>query len=157
MSSYTIKDIISSTDRFKIYTLMCSPQNLNNKIGLIRSDKIPVINIGKQLAFYIEELDDYRFLNIDVYDYIKKIFEKNMTKINGSGNDVVAIYNLGILLEPSLELNAGQLLKEFSKSAALIIIWENQSELRDRLHWLTQQNIFLDFSETQIKKLHYAI
>jgi len=137
---------------------MCNPIDLNDKIGLMQSERISVINIGKQLASYIEKLDDYRYLDIDVYDYIKKLLERHMTKINGYGNDVVAIYNLGILLEPCLKLNASQLLKEFSKSVALIIIWENQFEMPDRLHWLTQQNnIFLDFSETQIKKLHDAI
>jgi len=76
----------------------------------------------------------------------------------GAGNDVVAICNLGILMEPALELNAVQLFKEFSKSAALIIIWDNQSEIPDRLDWLTQkQNFFLDFSDIQLKKLQYAI
>jgi len=51
-----------------------------------------------------------------------------------------------------------QLFKEFSKSTSLIILWENQSELPDRLEWLTQKNnFFLDFSESQLKKLQYAI
>jgi hypothetical protein len=61
-------------------------------------------------------------------------------------------------MEPALELNAVQLFKEFSKSTSLIILWENQSELPDRLEWLTQKNnFFLDFSESQLKKLQYAI
>ena len=84
--------------------------------------------------------------------------DKHKVKINNNGNEVVAIQNLGILLEPALELNASQLLKEFSKTAALIIIWENQSDIPNRLHWSTQQNnIFLDFADTPLKKLQYAI
>lgn len=97
-------------------------------------------------------------MNIDVFDYVKKILGKHKAKIKNAGNEVVAVYNLGILLEPSLELNAAQLLKDFSKTAALIIIWENQSEIPDCLHWSTQQNnLFLDFTETPLKKLLYAI
>lgn len=78
--------------------------------------------------------------------------DKHKAKINNIGNTVVAIYNLGILFEPAVELNTAQLLKDFSKTAALIIIWENQTENSGRLHWSTQQNnVFLDFTETQFK------
>ena len=158
MSFYSIKDIASSTDRHKIYVLMCSPVELSDRIASIQSASIKVLNIGKELATFIDALADHKYLNIDAYDFIKKLLEKSKTKINDSGNDVIAIYNLGILLEPSLEMNATQLLKEFSKSTALIILWENQSDIPDRLNWLTQkQKFFLDFSDTQLKKLHYAI
>jgi len=159
MSTYSIKDISTTADRFKLYTLMCNANELADKIAFVKSQNINVINIGKELANYIDGLEDFRYLNIDVYDYTKKLLDKNKTKINGgAGNDVVAICNLGILMEPALELNAVQLFKEFSKSAALIIIWDNQSEIPDRLDWLTQkQNFFLDFSDIQLKKLQYAI
>ncbi|HEU4575735.1 MAG TPA: hypothetical protein VFS36_12095 [Chitinophagaceae bacterium] len=158
MSTYSIQDIIQSTDRYKLYTLMCSQDGLEDCISWLYAKKIHTINLGKELAAFIDSLDDFSYLNIDVFDYTKKLLDKHKTKINNPGNDVVAIHNLGILLEPALELNATQLLKEFSKTAALIIIWENQSDIPDRLHWSTQQNnIFLDFTETPLKKLQYAI
>lgn len=158
MSTYSIKDISTTADRFKLFTLMCNPSELPDKIAFVKSQNIDVINIGKELATYINSLEDYRYLNIDIYDFTKKLLENNKAKIDGAGNDVISIYNLGILFEPALELNAVQLLKEFSKSAALIIIWGNQSELPDRLNWPTQkQNFFLDFSDTKLKNLQYAI
>jgi len=158
MSTYSIKDIFNSTDRYKIYTLMCSSHELLRSISYIQSEKINVLNIGKELSSFIDSIVDFRYLNIEVYDHIRKLLEKNKSSINGSVNSVIAIYNLGILLEPSLELNAVQLLKEFSKSASLIIIWENQSDFPDKLNWLTQnQNIFFDFSDAPLKKLQYAI
>ena len=110
------------------------------------------------MATFIDSLEDFRYLNIDVYDFIIKLLEKFKSKSFGMGNDMVAIYNFGILMEASLELNAVQLFKEFSKSTSLIIIWENQSEIPDKLVWPTQKNnYFLDFSEPQLKKLLYAI
>jgi len=158
MSTYSIKDISTTADRFKLYTLMCNANELADKIAFVKSQNINVINIGKELANYIDGLDDFRYLNIDVYDYTKKLLDKHKSKINGAGNDVVAIYNLGILMETALELNAVQLFKEFSKSTSLIIIWDNQSEVPDILDWPTQKNNFyLDFSDTQLKKLQYAI
>ncbi|MBP6046014.1 MAG: hypothetical protein KA530_02920 [Ferruginibacter sp.] len=158
MATYSIKDISSTTDRFKLYTLMCNTNELADKIAFVKSQNISVINIGKELASYIDGLEDFRYLNIDVYDFTKKLLDKHKSKISGAGNDVVAIYNLGILMEAALELNAVQLFKEFSKSTSLIIIWDNQSEHSDILDWPTQKNnFFLDFSESPLKKLQYAI
>jgi hypothetical protein len=158
MSTYSIEDISSTSDRFKLYTLVYNANELQDKIEYLKSQNINVINIGKELATYIDGLDDFSYLNIDVYDYTKKLLDKNKSKINSMGNDVIAIYNLGILMEPALELNAVQLFKEFSKSTSLIILWDNQSDIPDRLEWTTQKhNFFLDFSESQLKKLQYAI
>lgn len=158
MSTYSIEDITSTSDRFKLYTLVYNANELLDKIAYLKSQNINIINIGKELATYIDGLDDFSYLNIDVYDYTKKLLDKNKSKINSMGNDVIAIYNLGILMEPALELNAVQLFKEFSKSTSLIILWDNQSDIPDRLEWLIQKhNFFLDFSESQLKKLQYAI
>lgn len=158
MTTYSINDIFHSTDRYKIFTLMCSTDQLINCISYIQSEKINVINIGKELSLFIESIEDYKYLNIDVYDHVLKLLEKHKSQAKGAGNSVIAIYNFGILLEPSLELNAVQLLKEFAKSASLIIIWENQSDFADKLNWLTQnQNFFFDFSDAPLKKLQHAI
>ena len=158
MSNYSFNHILTSTDRYKIYTLLCNPSELKDKIELVKAQNIPVINLGKELAEYIDRLDDYSYLNIDVYDYCKKLLNDFKEKINGVGNDVVAIYNIGLLMEPILELKPVTLFKEFSKSTALIIIWENQCDIPDRLNWTTQKNNYaLDFSDSPLKKLQDAI
>jgi len=158
MTISSIKDISKTVDRHKLYILECNPNALSASILAIQKQNIPVINMGKELAMYINSLEDYRYLNIDVYDFAKKLLDNKKTKINGVGNDIVAIYNLGILLEPTLELNAAKFLKEFSKSTAVIIIWENQTELPNILNWPTQKNNFnLNFSDIQLNKLQNAI
>ena len=158
MSNYSLNNISTSTDRHKIYTLLCNPSELKDKIELVKAQNIHVINLGKELAEYIDRLDDYSYLNIEVYDYCKKLLNDFKEKINNVGNDVVAIYNIGLLMEPILELNPVTLFKEFSKSTALIIIWENQYDIPDRLNWTTQKNNYaLDFSDSPLKKLQDAI
>ena len=122
MSSYSLHDIATSSDRHKIYTVMCSAEELPHRIATLQSENIPILNIGKELASFIKDREDKKYLSIDAYEFIKALFDKNRSKLNGGGNDLVAIHNLGILFEPALELNAVQLLKEFSKSAAIIII-----------------------------------
>jgi len=158
MDNYSFENIATSTDRFKIYVFYCSAIDLDKGIKFIQSEGINAINVGRELATFIDSLDDYHYLNIEVFEYTKKLLDTYKSKIKGAGNDILAIYNLGILLEPTLELNAVQLLKEFSKSSALIIIWENESEIPDRLNWSTQENnVYLDFSEVLLKKLQNEI
>jgi hypothetical protein len=155
---YNIEDVVQSSERHKLYYLVCPNSSIDMITQELEQTGIKSINVGKTLAFFIDNLEDSSYLNIDVFDYFKNILDEQKAKINNIGNEVVAVYNLGILLEPSIELKATQLLKNFSKAAALIIIWENQSDIPDRLHWLTQHNnIFLDFTETPLKKLQYAI
>jgi hypothetical protein len=158
MSTYTLVDLIHSKDRFKLYSLFCHQDEMANRIAWLEAQNIHSVNLGKELAVFIDKLDDYSYLTIDVFDFVEKLLDKHKSKIDNSGNEVVAVFNIGILLEPALELNATQLLKDFSKTASLIIIWENQSDVQDHLHWSTQQNtIFFDFTETPLKKLQYAI
>ena len=158
MNSFSINDVSRSTDRFKLCVLSCSHEKLLESISFIQSHNISVINIGKEISTFINRLDDYSYLNMDVLDFITKLLEDQKTKIDGTGNDIVAIYNLGILLEPALELKSKQLIKEFSKSSAIIIIWENQFELPDVLNWSTQQKTYsFDFTDTQLKSLQNAI
>jgi hypothetical protein len=158
MNPSSIMDVSQTTDRYKLFVMSCLHKNLSKAISFLKSHNINAINIGKELAEYISGLEDYSYLSIDVHDHAKKILENHKSKINNTGNDIVAVYNLGILLEPALELNAIQLLREFSKSSAIIIIWENQFDNYNRLNWPTNtKNVFLDFSETQLKTLQYAI
>lgn len=158
MDGYVIKDVSVSTDRYKLYVLQTGETQLEKSIDGLRAQAVPVVNLGKEMAAFLDALQDHSYISIDAYDYAKKILDERKTKVSGKGNDIIAIYNIGILLEPALELNAVQLLKEFSKSAALIIIWENQIVMPDRLCWPTQANqFFLDFSETKLKRLQNAI
>jgi hypothetical protein len=158
MSTYSIQDIIQSTDRYKLYTLLCPQEGLAAGISWLEANHIPTINIGKALASFIDGLEDFSYLHIDVFDYMTTLLNTKKAKINHTGNDVIAVYNLGILLEPALELNAAQWLKDYSRAVAVIILWENQSEIPDCLHWPGQQNqFFLDFTETPLKKISHVL
>lgn len=158
MNTYSIEDLVKSTDRHKLYTLLCRQEELSDCIAFLNAQKINPVNVGKELAAFINGLEDYSYMNIDVLDYIKRLLDEHKSKINKTGNDVVAIYNLGILLEPALQLNAVQLLKDFAKTVAIIIIWENGSIQSDRLQWPTQQSSrYFDFTETPLKSIDYAL
>lgn len=158
MSTYSIENAVNCDDRYKLFLLLSSIEGITDSISWLNSKEIKSLNLGKAVANYIDSIDDYRYLTIEVLEHIEKLLDTHKSKFIYTGNDVVAIYNFGILLEPALELNAVQLLKDFSKTSALIIIWENQMPIPNYLNWPTQQNnFFLDFTETPLKTLQYAI
>ena len=145
-------------DRFKLFCISCTNHNINNLLSELHRDGLNSINIGEEIAKYCNSLQDLEYINLNVAEFLMKILDANKSKYANTGNDIIVIYNLGIMMEPSLELNAVQLLKGFSKSTSLIILWDNQFDIPDRLEWSTQKNnFFLDFSESQLKKLEYAI
>lgn len=157
MNKY-LHEVLISDDRYKIFCLACAPNETINCIDSVKSQGIFTINIGNELAKYLNSLEDYSYLSIDVYDFIKKLLDNHKHKVSESTNTVIAIYNLGILLEPQLELDAAKLLKEFSKSSSLILIWQFKIADLDLLTWPTQTTkYFFDFSDATLKKIQYAV
>lgn len=75
MSNYSIKDISASVDRHKIFVLTCKPEEQSACVFYLLSNNIPAVNIGKELATYIDGLKDYRYLAIDTYDFTKKLLD----------------------------------------------------------------------------------
>lgn len=158
MSSYSLKEICQCSSSNKLFLLNVKDNYVKNSISWLKSEGINVVDIGKELAFFIHNLKDFSYLDIEVFDFLKKLLDKQKAKINNTGNEILAIHNLGILFEPALELNPTFMLKDFSRSAGLIIIWEYQSKIPNRLHWPSQQNnIYLDFSETPLRILQNAL
>jgi len=158
MNTYTIKDINNSMDRHKLHAFFCRLDEINYSVDYIQNQNIKTVNVGKELALFIDKLEDFKYLNIDVYDFIKRLLDSSKAEVNGSTNEVVAIYNLGVLFEPALELNVNKFLKDYSKSTVLIIIWENDKDDQEKLNWPTQKNkYFLDLSTIHLKVMQNAI
>lgn len=142
----SIENIINLNSRNKILILKCSLKELAQKIFEIQSIDINVINIGNEVARFINDKSDLKYINIELQDFVSRLIIENKSEIS-SNVYAVAIYNLGILLEPTLEINTTILLKEISKSVTLLIIWDSVMEIPGLLHWSSlKEKYYLDFS-----------
>jgi hypothetical protein len=158
MNLYTLKNIKQSTDRYKLFVFPTTTDQLINSIEWFEEQNIRSLDFGKELARFIAGLQDHSYINIEVIEFIKRLLDLYGTGTNGTGADAVAIYNLGILFEPTLELNPSKLLKDLSKSFPLIILWDQTYNDINFLHWASQENIiYFDFTDTNIKTLKNAI
>lgn len=143
---------LSEVKRQKIYILNYLEDNLSCVKDCLISHKIKTINIGLELAKFL--LDNYqkKHLDIIVSECIEKLINKNAEKIQSQNHKIVAIENIGILLEPELKLNAEKLLAEISKNKHLFVLWSGESDGQGLLYWNNQKERF-NFNFTQYQPL----
>jgi hypothetical protein len=157
-SNMNLANVFRSTDRHKLFLLNCREESFNECLGFLANQHIEAVNIGLEVSVFLNRLEDYRYLNLEVSDFIIKMLNERKHKPEGSMNDVVVIYNLGILMEHALEINASQLLKNFAKNVALIIIGDALELEGNKLFWPNQKESFsIDFNDTSIKQISYEI
>lgn len=116
--------------------------DLNKTIDKFSTCGLCVLNIGKALSEKIETLESTKFLDIDTHEYLQQLIECQSREFFKGKPRVVAIYNLGILLELSLRLDAVQILKELSRNIGILIIWEHEISGDGILHWDDQADKF---------------
>jgi hypothetical protein len=158
MEKATINEVLTSVDRYKLFVLRISSKDLGSSLASFQAKGLPTVNIGLELSKFLKELGANNYLHFEAYDYVKKVLDMEKQRVTTNGNEVVVIYNLGILQETFLQLNAVQLFKDFSKAAALILIWEYTISDRNVLTWPSQHDHFnFDFSDFQIKYVEDAL
>lgn len=144
---------ITDYERYNIYVLTSKDSSLV-EIELLKED-IPVINVGKSLAKSLASIKKAKHLHLEAEDQFKKLIEANTKKLSSEKPPVIAIFNLGILFEKAVSIDAAKIIKELSKSYAIIIIWEDQIDPPDILHWGIQKDAFqLNFTDTHLKQVN---
>ena len=133
---------LSETKRYKIYILQSLYDNFNSSKIFLTSFDIKIINVGKELSEKISSVGANRHLDILVSEFIPKLIEQNARQIPAFNHKIVALENMGILLEPALDLNAEKLLAEISKNVHLLILWSEQLSGAGVLSWTNNKETF---------------
>ena len=133
---------LSETKRYKIYILQTLHDNLNSSKIFLTSFDIRTINVGKELSEKLSSVGSNRHLDILVSEFIPKLIEQNARRIPAFNHKIVALENMGILLEPALDLNAQKLLAEISKNVHLLFLWSEQLSGAGVLSWTNQKETF---------------
>jgi hypothetical protein len=151
---------ITDYERYNIYVLPCKDNSLLEVANALEKQGIPVVNVGKTLAKSLANIKKAKHLHLEAEDQFKKLIETNSQKLSADKPPIVAILNLGILYEEVVSIDAAKIIKELSKSFAIIIIWDEQIESSAILHWgLQKDTIQLNFTDTHLKqvKIPYEI
>ncbi len=89
MKTYTIQDLSTSSDRFKLFVLLCSPNSILEYVDSLESRNINVVNIGEEVASFIENLDNYDYLQIETQEFLFNLLDNEKSSIQDAGNNVV--------------------------------------------------------------------
>jgi len=154
-----LSEYISEYAFYKLVVLKCKNQETSKLISNLHDQNVACLNIGKELANFIQKKDRQDYLDIEIIEYLNQLFDKFSNQTLNSGLKYTVIYNLGILFEPSLNLNPIKLIKDFSRNYCLFIVWEDQIDEDNRLYWTKgdSDNQIVDFSGISIKIIYYEI
>lgn len=142
--------IIEDIGRHNLVLVRYNANSLNVTINRIRDAGISSVNIGKELSEKLQFIESSKYLAIEAQEYLHELIEKHAVQIASGKPKVVAIYNIGILLEPALSLNVANLLKDFSKNMIIIVLWDH-IYAEGQLHWGVQQDKYrLNLSDIYI-------
>ncbi len=153
-----ILNLIKTTDRHKITILRCKPEEGQLCREELYQAGLAPVNIGKEVSQFISGQRDLKFISLKASDFITQLFKEKKVSPDGLPVEALVLYNLGILFEPTLALNPTKILKDNSKSIAIIIVWEYQVDSSGLLTWSDQhRKTNLDFSEIPVKIVDYEI
>jgi hypothetical protein len=150
---------LDSAGRYNIILLKCGFNTSKDIIDQLKKTGVNSINIGRALSEKLKIIELSKFLAIESQEYLREIIEKQAVQLIPGKPDVVAIYNIGILLEQALSLNAANLLKELSKNVTIVLLWDHVYS-EGLLHWGVQQEQYrLNLSDIYIAEgsAEYAV
>jgi hypothetical protein len=139
---------LSEANRYKIYILQNSLDYLESTKNFLNSRDIKIINLGKELSAKLSKENTNRHLDILMPNFIQTLVEENARQIPILKHKIVALENIGVLLEPDFDLNAEKLLAEISKNVHILILWSGQINEQGFLNWTNQKETF-NFNLTQ--------
>jgi len=104
-----------------------------NKLYWIKSQDIddlewdthyPRLDIGKLVAEELTRNPPGRHVSLDIDEYLKATLRQCLV-VQGTPIKGLILDNLGILLEPELELNPEKLFLELSIDAVVVLVWDH--------------------------------
>lgn len=141
------------TKRFKLFWVDSPAKGIDPFLNEAETLGIPTLNIGREIALFLNEHAGSKFLSLETEEELKKIISQN-AKVLKSGNPAIAIYNLGILLEPAIKIDGAKIIKELSKDISIIILWEALTSEPAYFYWTKENDEYgFNFSDTNINKI----
>lgn len=91
---------------------------------LALENSYPRLDIGKLVADELTRNPPGRHVSLDIDDFLKTTLRQCLVTQESSSRGLI-LQNLGILLEPDLELNPVKLFLELSVDAVVVLVWDH--------------------------------
>ena len=142
------------TKRHKLFWYDCSNHAIDKYAIDFESQGIQSINVGIELSKYLRDHKNLKFLSLEVEEYLRELIIERAYLSKHVSFPTVILFNLGMLLETSIDLDASAFLKELSKEIAIIILWQDTVEEDNIFLWdIKKPSVCLNFSNADIIKI----
>lgn len=146
---------VANAYRFNLYCIKSDQADQFRIREMLNKSGIQDVNIGLEMAQYLNPIKNTKFINIESQEFLQKLIESKSVLPDNFKIKTIAIYNLGILFEPILGLHPISILKELSKTTAIILLWESQTDNNSKLFWdAAKPQIGLDFYDINLKEIN---
>lgn len=150
-----ITNQVANADRYNLYCIKSDKTDQLRIRETLNKAGIQDVNIGFEMAESLISVKDSKFINIESQEFLQKLIESKSSLPDNFKIKIVALFNLGILFEPKLGLDPTYILKELSKTTAIILLWEHQTDNNGKLFWdATKPQIGLDFYDINLKEIN---
>lgn len=145
---------VANADRYNLYCIKSDIADQFRIREVLKNSGIQDVNIGFEMAEGLISREETKFINIEAHEFFQRLIESKSDMPINFKMKVIALYNLGILFEPILGLNPSSILKELSKTTAIILLWEGQTDNNGNIFWDTSKpQIGLNFSDINLKEI----
>lgn len=139
------KKSFSASNRYNLFIIKCTQNQIPDLIKELK--EIETLSLGKELSIQIFN-NQSKHLTIQVQEYLNQLIEENAREVFKGKTKIIAIYNIGILFEPAIQLNTEKILTELSKMYGIILLWDSEIDDGPVLHWGKQkENYKIDLSD----------
>lgn len=142
-------------DKYNVFLIEQKNRSIEEIAEKLAKKGVSVINLGKELAYKIKKLNTTKYIIVDAPRLLRELFDEHNVITENIYKPVIAIHNIGMLLEPNLALAATSIVGNISKDKVIIIIWNHLIKDGKILYWTdeTYTSYHFDFSEYNLKIL----
>jgi hypothetical protein len=127
--------------------LHCNKTLLPNAITELEHAGVQAVNAGYELASFLKTLDNRKYIALEAYEYFMRLTGNKAASVPHMPRKVLALYNIGILNEPSLGLSPYKMIEEICKSYIVVLIWEHSLNEKQKLFWNSSSSLSIDLSD----------
>ena len=144
------------TLRYKLGWVDIRDKDVAQVETFLKQNDMPLLDVGKFIATELSKKNASPSAQSDISKILDKKIKEDCQILDGWNQPLICLYNLGLLLDPELNIQASNLLKDISKNTYLILLWDYFCDEPGFFHWGFQKQTFnLDLSNTGILKIPF--
>lgn len=137
----------------QLFWVHATPENEAIILAQAKAAGIYCFNVGAALATFLQGYTGSKYITMDTQEELARLLQAAKQEAHIKKLHTLGLYNLGLLLEPALALDAGHIIKAQAKDFPFILIWDGLSDNLHSLHWSPEDAVKLHFPNQTLQQV----